>query len=104
VRNDFDERAGITTDFIITDSGKERLSNLDFNVHRQIEEIAVDVVEEHEHMSTGQLVNHVHKQFGEYDLTQREKSEKNTDLRLDDFMDKESKSSYDKTLRSGKDI
>ena len=104
VRNDFDERAGITTDFIITDSGKERLSNLDFNVHKQIEEIAVDVVEEHEHMSTGQLVNQVHKQFGEYDLTQREKSKKHLDFRLDDFMDKESRSSYDKTLRSGKEI
>jgi len=104
VNSDFNGKVGITTDFIITDDGKKRLSNLDSQMYKQIEEIAVDVIKKYAQMNTAQLVNYVHEQFAEYNLEQLEKSRKHLDMRLDSFMNEESRSSHDKIIQSKKEI
>jgi uracil-DNA glycosylase family 4 len=86
VRTNFDQKTGVTTEFAITSEGKNRLCNLNSFSFENIDETIKGVVEEHERLSTTQLVDLVHEKYKEYDINQVQANRKRADMKLDDFI------------------
>lgn len=91
VRTNFDQKEGVTTEFVITDEGRNRLRNLDSVPLQNIEEIVKRVVEEYKHLSTTQLVDFVHERYKEYDLNQMQSRDKRANMQLDYFIKEKTK-------------
>jgi len=88
VKTHFNDKIGVTTEFIITDEGKQRLNLIDPQIYRNIEDIITEVTAKYEHLNLAQLVEFVHNNFSNYSLSYLEKNRKQ--VKLDSFVsDKE---------------
>lgn len=87
VKTTFDEKIGLITDFAITEKGKKKLINvMDSNIYETITQTVKTVIEKYNQMNVAELVEFVHGEFPDYYLSQREKSKKIIDQKLDDFL------------------
>jgi len=83
----FDEKTGLMTDFVITEDGKRRLADLmDSGAHKDIDSIIRNVINKYAQMSVAQLVEFVHEEFSDYNLSNLESSRKQINMRLDGFV------------------
>jgi len=83
----FDEKAGLMTDFIITEDGKKRLANLmNSGAHMNVDITIRNVINKYAQMSVAQLVEFVHAEFSNYNLSHLEGSKKQINMRLDRFV------------------
>lgn len=87
VKTNFDQKTGVTTEFIITNEGRNRLGILNSASLQNIDETVKTVVEKYEHLSTTQLMDFVHEKYKEYDLSQLQAKRKRASVRLDDFIE-----------------
>jgi uracil-DNA glycosylase family 4 len=92
VRTNFDQKTGVTTEFVITNEGKNRLCNLHSVSFKNVDETIKAVVEEYKHLSTAKLVDLVHEKYKEYDLNQVQAKAKRANLKLDDFIREKTRS------------
>jgi DNA polymerase len=87
VRTDFDQKTGVTTEFVITNEGRNRLCNLNSASLQIIDETVKTVVEKYNHLSTARLVDLVHEKYKEYNISQLQANRKHAKVRLDDFIE-----------------
>jgi len=88
INTEFDQRAGLMTDFTITEKGKRQLCRLiDSETYRNVDNAIQTTVSKYGEMSVAQLVGFVHKSFADYNQSRLKEKASSANVKLDDFIE-----------------